>query len=97
MKTSAAPGRAPTPAPNSVTNPAPNSAPMPLVSIITPCRNAEAFIGAAIDSVCAQTLTDWEMLIVVAAIRFLAVRKFSHCFFTSLELPQCGPDLMDTR
>jgi len=58
MKTSAAPGRAPTPAPNSVTNPA------PLVSIITPCRNAEAFIGAAIDSVRAQTLTDWEMLIV---------------------------------
>jgi len=58
MKTSAAPGRAPPPAPNSVTNPA------PLVSIITPCRNAEAFVGAAIDSVRAQTLTDWEMLIV---------------------------------
>ena len=57
MKTSAS-GRAPTPAPNSVTNPA------PLVSIITPCRNAEAFVGAAIDSVRAQTLTDWEMLIV---------------------------------
>ncbi|MDD9822378.1 MAG: glycosyltransferase family A protein [Gammaproteobacteria bacterium] len=62
MKTSAAPGRAPTLAPNSATNPAPN--PAPLVSIITPCRNAEAFIGAAIDSVRAQTLTDWEMLIV---------------------------------
>lgn len=35
-----------------------------LVSVITPCRNAEVFIAAAIDSVRAQTLTDWEMIIV---------------------------------
>ncbi|MDD9874658.1 MAG: glycosyltransferase family 2 protein, partial [Gammaproteobacteria bacterium] len=35
-----------------------------LVSVITPCRNAEAFIAAAIDSVRSQTLTDWEMIIV---------------------------------
>ena len=35
-----------------------------LVSVITPCRNAEVFIAAAIDSVQAQTLTDWEMLVV---------------------------------
>jgi len=35
-----------------------------LVSVITPCRNCEAFIGAAIDSVRAQTLADWEMIVV---------------------------------
>lgn len=35
-----------------------------LVSVITPCRNAAAFVGAAIDSVRAQTMPDWEMLIV---------------------------------
>lgn len=34
------------------------------VSIITPCYNAERFIAQAIESVLAQTYTDWEMLIV---------------------------------
>ena len=34
------------------------------VSIITPCYNAEKFIGKAIESVRAQTLTDWEYIIV---------------------------------
>ena len=34
------------------------------VSIITPCYNAEKFIGKAIESVRAQTFTDWEHIIV---------------------------------
>lgn len=34
------------------------------VSIITPCYNAGKFIGKAIESVRAQTLTDWEHIIV---------------------------------
>lgn len=37
---------------------------MPKVSIITPCHNAEAFIGQLIESVRAQTLADWEHVIV---------------------------------
>lgn len=36
----------------------------PLVSVITPCRNAAAFVNCAIDSVRAQTMPEWEMLIV---------------------------------
>jgi teichuronic acid biosynthesis glycosyltransferase TuaG len=35
----------------------------PLVSVITAAYNAEAFIGATIASVKAQSLTDWEMLV----------------------------------
>src|SRR5579885_3353969 len=35
-----------------------------LVSIITPAWNAAAFIGEAIASVRAQTMPDWEMLVV---------------------------------
>ena len=35
-----------------------------LVSIITPCYNASAFIEQTIESVLAQTYTNWEMLIV---------------------------------
>jgi len=34
------------------------------VSIITPCYNAEKFIGKAIESVRGQTFTDWEHIIV---------------------------------
>ena len=37
---------------------------MPEVSIITPCYNSEAFIGRTIESVQAQTLTDWEHIVV---------------------------------
>ncbi|MEA5549580.1 glycosyltransferase family 2 protein [Anabaena cylindrica UHCC 0172] len=34
------------------------------ISIITPCYNTEKFIGKAIESVRAQTFTDWEHIIV---------------------------------
>ena len=37
---------------------------MMMVSIITPCYNASAFIEDTIESVLAQTYTNWEMLIV---------------------------------
>ncbi|MBD2603276.1 glycosyltransferase family 2 protein [Scytonema hofmannii FACHB-248] len=37
---------------------------MPQISIITPCYNAEKFIGKAIDSVRSQSFTDWEYIIV---------------------------------
>ena len=37
---------------------------MPLVSVITPAWNAEEHIAATIGSVRAQTMADWEMLIV---------------------------------
>lgn len=37
---------------------------MSVVSIITPVFNGEKFIDACIDSVQAQTFTDWEMLVV---------------------------------
>ncbi|GHU02627.1 hypothetical protein FACS1894147_04910 [Spirochaetia bacterium] len=36
----------------------------PLISIITPNYNSEAFIEATIESVLAQTYQNWEMLIV---------------------------------
>ncbi len=36
----------------------------PLVSIITPLYNSELYLAATIKSVKAQTLTDWEMLVV---------------------------------
>jgi len=36
----------------------------PLVSIVTPCLDAAAFLGEAIESVLAQTCPDWEMIIV---------------------------------
>lgn len=36
----------------------------PLVSIVTPCYNAEDFIGMTIESVLAQTYQNWEMIIV---------------------------------
>ncbi|MGF1631574.1 MAG: glycosyltransferase family 2 protein [Kiloniellaceae bacterium] len=39
------------------------SARAPLVSVITPAYNAEAFIAGTIASVRAQTLHDWEMLV----------------------------------
>ncbi|MGC6401658.1 glycosyltransferase family 2 protein [Sphingomonas sp. FW199] len=36
----------------------------PLVSIVMPARNAAATIAAAIDSVRAQTVTDWQLIII---------------------------------
>ncbi|MEJ2761796.1 MAG: glycosyltransferase family 2 protein [Gammaproteobacteria bacterium] len=38
--------------------------PAPLVSVITPCLNASAYIGDCLDSVLAQSLDDWEHIIV---------------------------------
>lgn len=35
-----------------------------LVSIITPCYNGEKYISETIDSVLAQTYSDWEMIII---------------------------------
>lgn len=37
---------------------------MPAISIITPVRNLEQYLSAAIESVRAQTYDDWEMIIV---------------------------------
>jgi glycosyltransferase involved in cell wall biosynthesis len=37
---------------------------MPKVSIITPCYNAEKFVGRTIESVRAQTFEDWEHIVV---------------------------------
>lgn len=36
----------------------------PKVSIITPMWNGAALVGATIESVLAQTFTDWEMIVV---------------------------------
>lgn len=38
--------------------------PSPLVSVITPCFNAEAYVGAAVNSVRDQTLSRWEHVVV---------------------------------
>ena len=37
---------------------------MPKVSIVMPVYNGEAYINEAIDSIIAQTFTDWEFIIV---------------------------------
>ena len=37
---------------------------MPLVSVIVPCYNQASFLSDALDSVLAQTYTDWECIIV---------------------------------
>nr|BFD66467.1 glycosyltransferase family 2 protein [Bdellovibrio sp. HAGR004] len=39
----------------------------PLVSIITPAYNSEKYISSVIDSVLAQTYSNWELLIIVDA------------------------------
>src|SRR5512139_1298796 len=36
----------------------------PLVSVVIPVRNYERYIGAAIDSVVAQTFADWDLVVV---------------------------------
>jgi glycosyltransferase involved in cell wall biosynthesis len=37
---------------------------VPKVSVITPCYNAEKYIGKAIESLQAQTFTDWEHIVI---------------------------------
>ncbi|WP_395140039.1 glycosyltransferase family 2 protein [Armatimonas sp.] len=37
---------------------------MPKISVVTPCYNAERFLGALIESVLCQEFTDWEYVIV---------------------------------
>lgn len=37
---------------------------MELVTVITPCYNAENYIGGAIESVLSQSYKDWEMLVI---------------------------------
>jgi glycosyltransferase involved in cell wall biosynthesis len=37
---------------------------MPLVTVVTPCYNAEPFIGETIESVQSQTFEDWEHIVV---------------------------------
>ena len=37
---------------------------MPRLSVITPCYNGEEFLGRTIESVIAQSLGDWEMIVV---------------------------------
>ena len=36
----------------------------PLVAVVTPLYNSEAFVADAVRSVMAQTFDDWEMIIV---------------------------------
>lgn len=37
---------------------------MPVVSVLTPCRDAEATLAEALDSLRAQTFEDWELILV---------------------------------
>lgn len=36
----------------------------PCISIVMPCYNAAAHLGRSVSSVCAQTLSDWELVVV---------------------------------
>jgi glycosyltransferase involved in cell wall biosynthesis len=40
------------------------AAPVPLISVIVPCYNHARFLPEAVESVVAQTLADWEMIII---------------------------------
>lgn len=37
---------------------------MPRVSVITPCYNAEKYVGQTIESICSQSFGDWEHILV---------------------------------
>lgn len=41
-----------------------NNGKMPLVSVITPAYNAESFIRETMDSVLAQSVSDWELIVI---------------------------------
>jgi len=43
---------------------------MPRLSILIPVYNAEPFLAGTIDSVLAQTYTDWELIIVINFLSF---------------------------
>ena len=69
-----------------------------MVSIITPCYNAETFIGDAIESVLSQTYQDWEMIIVddcsndnSASIIQNYVRKDSRIKYLKTDAPSGSP------
>ena len=40
----------------------------PLVSVIMPCYNGEAFLASAVDSVLVQTFKDFELIVVVGCV-----------------------------
>lgn len=75
---------------------------MPAVSVITPAWNAAAFLRETIDSVLAQTFTDWEMLIVddgstddtAAIVRSYAARDDR---IRLLQQPNAGPSAARNR
>ena len=47
-----------------MTNPEPDHARLPLVSVVLPVYNAAPYLAASVESVLAQTLTDFELIIV---------------------------------
>ncbi|MCK9299999.1 MAG: glycosyltransferase family 2 protein [Bacteroidales bacterium] len=71
-----------------------------MISIITPCYNSVDFIPQAIDSVIAQTYTDWEMIVVddnsrdnSAEIIQEYCRKDSRIRYIQTERPSGSPTL----
>jgi len=67
---------------------------MPAVSIIVPLFNKEPYIGATIRSVLAQTMTDWEMIVVDNGSTdkgVEAVKQFSDARILLASSPKQGP------
>ena len=48
-----------------------------VVSIVMPCRNSEAYLREAIESVLSQTMTQWELIAVDDASRDFSVALFN--------------------